>query len=450
VARPEAGPVTIDRAIVLGGSIAGLLSARVLADHARQVVIIERDDHASEEQLTARPGVPQGLQLHALLPAGRGQLDRWFPGLTEEAQRAGAVLSGPDATAAYADDLRQVRTENSILLTCSRPLLESLIRGRTLPLPNITLVKGSATGLEYQDGRVTGVRYTTQDGDVTDGADFVVDATGRASKLSDWLEADDWERPVLERMQTNINYATAYFERADSHPELAAVIARYSPRFPDKMLGALSAIEHDQWMVLLAGYGDCRPSRTLDEFRAEASQLPAVFSQAVTGNLTSEIRTYSQADSRRRHFTRLERLPAGLVSVGDAVASFNPVYGQGMSSAALHASCLSEYLCSDQDLSAPARKFFALQQVVVDAAWETSTTADAARLAGTQRPSAKVRFLRWAGDQVLAAAIIDEIVATRFNEVTGMTAHPATLATPGTLLRSVAVNRSARKHQESY
>ena len=447
IVRPEPAARTIDRAIVLGGSIAGLLSARVLADHSRRVVIIERDEHADNDQVAARPGVPQGLQLHALLPAGRAQLDRWFPGFTAQAQRAGAVLSGPDATAAYADDLRQVRTANSVLLTCSRPALEALIRRRTLALPQVDLIRGSATGLEYLDGRVAGVRYSTHDGDRTGPAEFVVDAMGRASKLSDWLEGDGWERPELERMHTDIHYATAYFERADSHPALAAVIARYSPQYPDKMLGALSAIEHNQWMVLLAGYGECRPSRSLDQFRAEASRLPAVFSQAVGGNLTNEIKAYSQADSRRRHFARLERLPAGLISVGDAVASFNPVYGQGMSCAALHASCLSEYLSTAPELSAPAREFFALQQVVVDAAWETSTTADAVRLAGPERPPPKVRFLRWAADQVLTAAIIDEKIATQFLEVTGMTAHPATLATLSTLLRAIAVNLRARKRR---
>jgi 2-polyprenyl-6-methoxyphenol hydroxylase-like FAD-dependent oxidoreductase len=443
--RPGPVPVTIDRAIVLGGSLAGLLSARVLADHAKQVLIIERDDAAADYLPAGRPGLPQGLQLHALLPAGRAQLDRWFPGLTQEAQEAGAVLSGPAATAAYADDLRQVETANSILLTCSRPLLETLVRRRTLALPPVRLVKGKALGLACSGDSVTGVRYSTAgDQEVTEDADFVVDAMGRASKVSDWLEAGGWDRPELQRCAAGIHYSTAYFKRAEDHPEIAAAIARYSPRFPEKLLGAMSAIEDGQWMVMLAGYGNAHPARSLADFRLQIGQLPPVFAQAVTGDLVGEIKSYSQADSRRRHFADLGRLPARLISVGDAVASFNPVYGQGMSSAALHASCLSEYLCSAPDLAGPARQFFALQKIVVDAAWEMSTTADAARL-DSGRPPAKVRLLRWAADQVLAAAMVDEQIATCFNEVTGMTAHPATLATPATLLRAIKVNRSARR-----
>lgn len=446
LSRPQQPGYTLiypGRVFVLGGSIAGLLAARVLADHADNVVIVERDGCGAERQGTARPGVPHGLQLHALLPAGRAQLERWFPGLTQEAQDRGAVMSGPDGTAAYADDIRQVRTENSVLLTCSRPFLESLIRRRTLALPNVELITGNATGLVYAGDTVTGVRYAAADAEIEDSAELVVDAMGRASRLSDWLEHDGWERPRLERMQTNINYATAFFKRADDRPVIGAAIARYSPRYPDKNLGAASAIEGRQWMVMLAGYGDNRPGRTQQDFLARTAKLPPIFSEASAGELIGEIRTYHQADSRRRRFTGLKRLPARLVSVGDAVASFNPIYGQGISSAALHASCLSEYLGTNPDRNIPAWAFFALQEVVVDAAWETSTTADAARLAPAGKPSAKARFLRWAGEQVLAAAVTDEKIATSFNEVTGMTAHPATLTTPGTLLRAIVVNRRA-------
>jgi hypothetical protein len=109
--------------------------------------------------------------------------------------------------------------------------------------------------------------------------------------------------------------------------------------------------------------------------RAASAQLPPIFGEVALGEPIGEIETYHQADSRRRNFARLQHFPARLISVGDAVASFNPVYGQGMS-AALHASCLSEYLRGGPDLSLPAREFFALEQVVVDAAWDVSTAAD--------------------------------------------------------------------------
>ncbi|WP_063798076.1 FAD-dependent monooxygenase [Streptomyces sp. 150FB] len=429
-----------DRAFVLGGSIAGLLAARVLADHARSVVIVERDDSA------ARTGVPQSLQVHTLLPGGLTQLERWFPGFAREAMDGGALAPASDGIAVYTDGVRHVRTPNPDFLTASRPFVETLLRRRTLATPGIEVVKGQATGLTYQDGAVRAVRYETPDGvERTGSADFVVDAMGRSSRLADWLERDGWERPGLERKRIDINYATGFFKRAEDPPAVATAVARTSAAFADRTQAALNAVEDGRWMVLLAGYGDNRPGRTEEDFRARCGDLPPVFGEAVGGELVGEIRTYHQADSRRRHFSRLGRVPGRLIAVGDAVASFNPIYGQGMASAALHASCLSEYLRGGPDLAAPARRFFELQDVVVDAAWSISTSADAARFPDERKPSVRVRLHRWVTDQVVAATIIDERIATRFNAVTCMTAHPSSLASLGTALRALSVNRRARR-----
>jgi 2-polyprenyl-6-methoxyphenol hydroxylase-like FAD-dependent oxidoreductase len=217
----------------------------------------------------------------------------------------------------------------------------------------------------------------------------------------------------------------------------------------------MHAVENGQWQVLLAGYGDNRPGRTREDFSAASAQLPPIFGEVARGELVDEIQTYHQADSRRRNFTRLQHFPARLISVGDAVASFNPIYGQGMSSAALHASCLSQYLRGHPDLGLPAGEFFALQQVVIDAAWDISTAADAARLGGPQKRPAKVRLQRWIMNQILTAAVADEKIATKFNAVAYMTAHPTSLATPGTVLRAIRLRvlrwtpmarRSGRPH----
>jgi 2-polyprenyl-6-methoxyphenol hydroxylase-like FAD-dependent oxidoreductase len=441
--RPPGQPtVQLDTAVVLGGSIAGLLAARVLADHAKSVAIIERDERGRQTEDAGRAGVPQGRQAHILLPAGRAQLERWYPGFTKEAQDRGAVLCSPERTAAYSNGVEEVQTDNKVMLASSRPFLEALIRRRTLALPNVRVITGQATGLTYRGGAVSGVRYLTADGERQESAGWVVDAMGRASKLSDWLQQDGWERPTLERMPVGVNYATAFFKRAEDRPPIAAAINRPSPRFPDQPLGTMHAVENGQWQVLLAGYGDNRPGRTPEDFSAASAQLPPIFAEAAAGELVGEIHTYHQADSRRRNFIRLQHFPARLISVGDAVASFNPVYGQGMSSAALHASCLSEYLRGHPDLARPARQFFALEQVVVDAAWGISTSADAARPGAPQNPSARMRVQRWAMKQILAAAVTDKKIATRFNAVAFMTAHPASLVTPGTVIRALAVRRA--------
>jgi 2-polyprenyl-6-methoxyphenol hydroxylase-like FAD-dependent oxidoreductase len=434
---PGKAPVRLDRAFVLGGSLAGLLAARVLADHVSRVVIIDG----------GRSGVPQSRQVHTLLPGGLAQLERWFPGLTSDARDEGAFLNGPGECAIYADQLRRVRTENSVLLTSSRPFLEALVRRRTLALPNVAVVTGQVTGLGYDHGAVTTVRYQATGGEVAADTDFVVDAMGRASRLSDWLERDGWERPRLERMAVGVNYATASFARSAARPAIGAAIVRCTPRFLDPTLAfaAANAIENGRWMVLLAGYGEDRPGRTREDFLARCATLPPVFAEAASGEQVGEIETFRHADSRRRHFARVRRLPARLVSVGDAVASFNPVFGQGMSSAALQMSCLAEYLSAGPDLAIPARRFFALQQIVVDAAWQISTSVDAARLASARQPRVGMRLWRWLRLQVLVAGMIDEELATRLTAVTNMTEHPRSLVRPGTALRAIAANRRSRR-----
>ncbi|WP_328475384.1 FAD-dependent oxidoreductase [Actinoplanes sp. NBC_00393] len=422
------------RAIVLGGSVAGLLAARVLADHADEVVVVERDD-VGRDSAGGRRGVPQQFQVHTLLPGGRAQIERLFPGFTREAVELGAVLSQGHQVQAWADDVPSVQTPNAVLLSESRTFLETLLRHRTLALGNVRTLRGAATGLGYRDGQVTSVRVDGREL----ATDFVVDAMGRASKLSDWLADDGWERPELERMRIDVNYATAYFRRAQEDPPIGAAISRFSPRYRKKTQAAATAIEDMQWMLMLTTYGDDRPLPELDDFLARCADLPPVFREIAGEEPVSEVRTYRQADARRRHFDRLGRLPGRLVSVGDAVASFNPVYGQGMSSAALHASCLAEYLAEAPDLARPATAFFQLQKVVVDAAWELSTSGDAQRLE-TTRPAFSVRLKRALITQVIRASTVDLPIGTKFGDVAYMRAHPSTLATPAVLLRSLLVN----------
>ncbi|WP_345802227.1 FAD-dependent monooxygenase [Microbacterium sp. AZCO] len=438
--RPDVAAPRLRRAVVLGGSVAGLLAARVLADHAHEVLVVERDGEAAGEE---RRGVPQRLQVHALLPGGRAQIERWFPGFGQEAAEQGAVASAAEQSEQWIDDVRAVRAPNVVLLNGSRTFIEALVRRRTLALPNMRPVHVAAIGLTYRDGRVSGVRVSGVDDESILPADFVVDAMGRSSRLSAWLETDGWQPPPLERMQIDVNYATAYFARPENEPRVAVATSRVSPDYPKKTHAALTAVENGRWMLLQMTYGEDRPPQDWEGFLARCADLPPVFAEVARNEPIGEVHTFRLAEARRRRYDRLDRLPGGLVSVGDAVASFNPIYGQGMSSAALHASCLSEYLCAATDATRPARRFFELQKVVVDAAWDLSTQADAQRLE-TSSPPLPVRFQRARVDQVLDAAVVDIRVATAFNEVAFMNAHPRTLAAPAVVLRSLATNMRTR------
>jgi 2-polyprenyl-6-methoxyphenol hydroxylase-like FAD-dependent oxidoreductase len=441
---PTVTPIVLDTAVVLGGSIAGLLAARVFSDHAGTVIVIDKDDPGTSTEL--RPGVPQGTQMHSLLPSGLAQLERWFPGFTEQALAAGAHAAPPSARRFYFEGIRRAGGSQAMMLTGSRPFMEAQIRLHTLSLPNVKTITARVTGLEFGAGAVTGVQYESGGEEGVERADFVMDAMGRSSRLSEWLAQAGWERPAVRRISVDLNYATALLRREDGDPEIKAVLALRSPAGSVGVAGAaLSQIEGARWMIGMAGYADSRPGRTVEDLVGRCkTEFPPEFGQVAGNEILGEVRSFRHADSLRRDFHALTRMPARLAAMGDAVASTNPLHAQGVASTTLQASCLSEYLRSDPDLSRPAREFFALQKVVVDAAWGLATGVDLA-LPHVDGPGPRgYRLLRWIYNQVRAASFLDPEIGRRFEEVTWMLKHPSSLAAPGTLTRAIRANRRAR------
>ncbi|TDC24981.1 FAD-dependent oxidoreductase [Micromonospora sp. 15K316] len=446
--RPTDTTVVMRRAVVLGGSIAGLMAARVLSDHAEEVLIVERDP--SDAEHGPRPGVPQGSQVHALLPSGQLQLERWFPGIAEEALALGAPLPPSAGTTAktFVNGVLGVPPPPAAtgpMLITTRPFLEALVRRHTLAVKNVRMVYGRADGLVYADRRVTGARYVPQGGAeaVVEPADLVVDAMGRSSRLSDWLAGDGWPRPPMQRMPIKLNYATALFKRDEKISDTWVVVYQtMAGKGRTARIGGINSVEDDRWMMLVAGYDHDRPSRDVADFTERCRKhYPEMFGDiAEHGEMLGEVITYHQADSRRRDFHKLDRMPAGLVAVGDAVASFNPVYGQGMTSAMLHASCLSAYLRSGpKPHEEPARAYFDQVRVIVDAAWQISTSADI-ELPHVDGPYPRgYKLTKWFGNLVFRASQIDPVLSSRLSRVTTMLDHPATLSRPGTLLRALRI-----------
>ncbi len=446
----------LGRAVVLGGSVAVLMAARALSDHAAEVVIVERDDlralDVPDARLAAdpvgavapRPGVPQGAHVHALLPSGQAQLERWFPGFEAAARAAGAPEQPPGTGRFIMDGHAGAEPSESLgvkALASSRPFLEALIRHRVLALPNVRTLQGRADGLAIAGGKVIGVRYVPAGAETAEDltADFVVDATGRSSRLGDWIEGYGFPRPPMQRMNIQLNYATAKFHR----PAGATVWSCISITTPGDgrtpRIGGFTPIEGDRWTMLVSGYADDKPTRDRDDYvRRCKEHFPPEFGEvATTAPWAGEVATYHQADSRRRDFDELDRFPARLVVAGDAVASFNPVYGQGMTSAMLHASCLALHLRGNPDLDLPARGYFTDVRVVVDAAWQTSTVADLGlpHVDGPYPPG--YRLLRRVSGLIFGAAGRDAVVGRQIARVTTMLAHPGSLATPGILVRAL-------------
>lgn len=427
------------RALVLGGSIAGLLAAPVLAGHFDEVVIVEPDSLADDA--TPRHGVPQARQVHTLLPAGRVQLDRWYDGFSSDLLTGGAGLATTVNTRVYYNGRLKVTVPGTEMVMSTRPFLEAVLRRRALALPNLTVVRGRAIGLDIAGAAVAGM--VLDGGDRLD-ADFVVDATGRSSRIGHWLEQAGWPAPPLERMRVDINYTTALFPRSEPDPEVAFAFTSWGiGRTPAGLAPSIiNAVEGDRWIVMMGGYGADKPGRTPDALRAICARLPAPFPQATSGELLEPITGYTQADSRRRDFSALSRFPARLVVIGDAAASFNPIYGQGMSSAALHASSLSEYLASEPDLNRPAATFFDLQRVIVDAAWQTSAVPDLALPHVGARQTSMLRAGQAYASMLIDGTVTDVTLARRFADVTFMRAHPSTLMSPSVASRTLALAAS--------
>lgn len=411
---PPQGPVLrLGTAIVLGGSVAGMLAARVLADHAESVLIIERGG-----------GVPHENQAHVLLAAFTRQIERWFPGFTDRAVAAGAVRITGETSRSYANGVPKVGTGDRGALSMTRPFLDERIRAELAAYPNIRMITGRVTGLEFSRSAVTGVRYETDGVARSQPGDLIVDALGRASRVSDWLAAAGWHHPPMRRAGDPVNYATAVFRRPPGEVPVRRAVSL------DAATGegaTFQAVEGDRYLVMQGGTGDSRPGRTAEDMVSRLRHLlPEPFGRVADNDLIGDVETYRLADSRRRDFWACTHFPARLIPVGDAVASLDPLYGQGLSSAALHASALSLYLRSAPDLDVPARDFLASQKVVVDAAWAVATRAEG--LSGVRR---------WIVEQIVRAAVVDRFVALAFSDVTQMIEHPATLFTPAVVTRAL-------------
>ncbi|WP_413800175.1 NAD(P)/FAD-dependent oxidoreductase [Streptomyces iranensis] len=431
------------RAAVLGGSIAGLLAARVLSDHADEVVVLERDDVAVSGEFGSgqgpRPGVPQGTQMHALLDAGRRRIDHWFPGFSTELVAGGAALAdtGTDVHS-YLEGSLKVLVGGVEMVSATRPFLETHLRRRVLALDNLSQVNGRVQGLAFTGDRVNGVRYAGAAGDDVLSADLVVDATGRASRIAAWLREGGWPEPEMRRVHVDLGYATALFR----HPEgpHGVTLAQSLATLPDGRLrlGTLGRVEGDRWIVLVAGYSEDRPGRSVEGFLRRCKEDPAApFRQlAEDGEPIGEPVTYRHPDNRRRDFHLLDRFPAGLIAVGDTLASFNPIYGQGMSSATMHASCLATYLESGQSLRDPAWSYFKQVRAVVDDAWQTSVLNDL-KLPHVTGPRPRgFKVASQLSDLIVKASVTDPVIHRRFLQVAHMLSPAKTLMRPGTLLRA--------------
>ncbi len=424
-------------AVVIGAGVTGLAAARVLADSFGRVLVVDRDD--LPDGAAVRRGVPQGNHAHVLLGAGQRELDRLFPGILEELVSAGAVPFDPSADMiVYRGRLWDRPVSGLRLVSFSRPLLEAAVRDRIAGLSNVEIRAGVAVaGLLGDASRVTGV--TLDDGTTVEAA-LVADCTGRGSRSDRWLQALGCAAPEVTEVVVGVGYATRLVKRtAGDLPHAKAIFVLPDP--PDETrAGLVLPIEGDRWIVSLGGWhGDFPPDGSAYADHARRLPTPQVAALLDRAEPLTEVHVHRLASNRRRHFEDLAEVPAGYVALGDAVCSFNPVYGQGMTCGILEAAELGQRLRGGGELD--VRAFYVWAADLLKVPWRFAAGADF-RWPQTrgERPKGGKLLGRYTA-RLQRATARDPEVRRVFTSVQHMLTPPSALFTPRIAWRVLRAGR---------
>jgi 2-polyprenyl-6-methoxyphenol hydroxylase-like FAD-dependent oxidoreductase len=433
-------------AVVIGASVAGLLAAAALSGACPRVTLFDRDTLPAEPG--PRRGVPQTRQLHALQARGVQALDELLPGLRDELVAAGGVVADMQGDIHwYLDDylLKQARTGLEGI-GISRPQLEWLIRSRVALLPGVTITdKTDVVRLVTAGDQVTGVTVRaarTQDAaEETIAADLVIDAAGSGSRTPVWLPELGLDAPTTTRVRAGVTYVTRMYRR--DQKQLDGRFGSLLTPYPGRPFGgAVLRQEGDRWVVLLAGMVGTEPPLDEDGMIAYAEKFASQDIAAVMRESTplTEPLKYTYPESARYHYENLGKRLDGLLVIGDAYCTFNPIYGQGITIAALEALILRRLLSATAGRGAEGSAglvadYFQAAGKLVDEAWETSASSDLRfpEVKGKRRRGAGL--INAYGEKFRAAASVDPVLGETFLRVANMADKPAKLLSPGTVLR---------------
>lgn len=386
MSEPVSGPhdtsVTPQRrAVVVGAGLSGLLAAAALRDHA-EVTVVERDE--LPEGPEPRKGVPQARHAHLLWSGGARAMEELLPGVTEAWLAAGArrIPLPTGLVSLSAQGWIRRWPEMQFMIACSRDLLESVVRARLLAGPRVTVLERTEIlGLAGDASRVTGVRVRMADGEERVlPADLVVDAAGRGSRGTAWLDALGVPPAPMEEVDSGLVYASRIFRAPEGTEEYPVVNVQPNAAEPVPGQSAtLVPIEGGRWLVTLSGTRGGQPTGSAEEFEEFARTIrhPVVGELISRAEPLTDVVVTRSTINRRRFFEKVSAWPEGLVAIGDSVATYNPIYGHGMSVAAQGALALREKVAA-YGITAPglARRVQRAVAVPVALAWELATGTD--------------------------------------------------------------------------
>lgn len=436
------------RAIVIGASIGGCLAAAAAYQHMDEVIVLDQDQ--LPDGPVVRHGAAHGAQFHALLARGLQVMEQFFPGFEQDAVRHGChpicVTQDIANRKRYGWATRLPSNVTNIL--ASRPMIEHLLRARLAELPGVRIQDStSVAGLTATPdrGRITGVSAA---GQVLQ-ADLVIDASGRGSRAPQWLESLGYDAPRETQVDARWGYTSCRararsgakfdFEALSALP--LGIFATGTPRTRGVAMWRQEGPE--DWIVTAIGSSGDHPPGDEAGFRSFIESLPhpEVHDALRSLELVLPARAWRRTVNRLRHYDDLRRMPEGFVLVGDAVAAFNPVYGQGMTVAAIEASELRDALAAHaaagvDNMDGFGRRFQQRIASSVRYCWELSTGADyrIEGVIGAPPPSsaaARAAFM----DRIEGLSSEDPEVLVALLETTQLLRGPEWLSAPETVAR---------------
>jgi 2-polyprenyl-6-methoxyphenol hydroxylase-like FAD-dependent oxidoreductase len=440
-------------AIVIGASMAGLMTARALSTHIDQVTILERD--VLPEEGLPRAGVPQSNHLHILLLSGQRTLEHFFPTIVADMEQAGAqrVHWGVDNHYLGIGGWSPYTESPYHNYAMSRAELEHVVRQQLMQRPNITFrAHVDVTGLRTSDdnSRVTGVdvRERGTQASETLTADLVVDASGRRSQAPQWLQAIGYEAPNEMVIDAHCGYASRLYERLPGEEPLMIAIAT-RPGEDIYHAGGILAISETEYIVTLIGANEVYPPTDEAGFLEFTRHLadPILFDMLKDRKPLSRISGYRSLENRMRQYDKLPRHPDGFLVVGDAACALNPIYGQGMSAACLEARLLETLVAEPGVLQRAgwARETQRAIMQVVRGAWTMATSEDLRYPMVSGQPTLLSRISNVYFDWYMRALPYDTLLLRNFFEAMCLLIPPEALMRPDRLARVIWHNLVSRR-----